>query len=723
MNFIHSPNLSGLRRCLFLALIAVAAPYPAHADVEDVLKRIQRDGSARVIVRMKADAGAAAWSAAQPAPRQREAVAAALEKVQPSLRGARINAYKTFRTLPLVSASVTQVQLNGLMSSPEVESISLVRRERKLADNAGIRPSLERPQLAGSVPSIDVLGAWAKGYDGTGYAVAVIDDGVNLNHPMLKGKNVGDACFSADFGTTTKNNCPSGQSPQFGPGAASNCPANSSRCDHGTHVSSIAVGNDGINFGVARGAKLVPIDVFSVDTDPADCSPDPAPCELTDSLAVLDALDYVNEHAAKFKIAAVNLSLGGAPRDGYCDDDPRKGVIDMLRLKGIAVAAAASNDGLTGKISPPACISSAVSVGATNDGTTVASFSNFSSITDFMAPGVSILAAAGSGSGLASKSGTSSSSPHVAGAWAVLRSAFPAAQFDQLETALKQTGIPVTRQNAGYSVPKIQLASAIIRLQGSDRRIINNVVSSTAPAAGESYLRFFNTSASAGTVTVTLRDSGTGTALATWTSPSIPPQASPQVAIETIESMSKPSGIVIVPSGAPYYNVEVASTFSGYVQHVLWTRSAGVFANLSSCASGVAVGSSNIPNVHATSIRDYASRIRIVNTGATTDHAVLTFNDSLTGATIGQWTSKDIASGASLEVTAAQLENELKPLGAAVSGSLQQYNVRLSNLAGYLQHVMQNVAVGALVDMTAKCELGIASAGPATPATAAAVAN
>ena len=719
MNFILSPILSSFRRGLFMALLAGAAAYPARADVEDVLKGIQRDGYARVIVRLKADAGAAAWSATQPAPRQRAAVAAALENVQPSLRSARINAYKTFRTLPLVSASVTQAQLNSLMSSPDVESISLVRRERKLEDSAGLRPTLARPQLAGSVPSIDVLGAWAKGYDGTGYAVAVIDDGINLNHPMLKGKNVGDACFSADFGTTTKNNCPSGRSPQIGPGAASNCPENSRRCNHGTHVSSIAVGNDGVNFGVARGAKLVPIDVFSVDTNPADCSPDPAPCELTDSLAVLGALDYVNEHAAEFKIAAVNLSLGGAPRDGYCDDDPRKGVIDMLRLKGIAVAVAASNDGLTGKITAPACISSAVSVGATDDGTTVASFSNFSSIIDFMAPGVSILAAAGTGSRLVSRSGTSSSSPHVAGAWAILRSAFPTGQFDLLETALKQTGIPVTRQGAGYNVAKIQVAGAISRLQGSDSRIINNVVSSAAPAAGESYLRFFNTSASAGTVTVTLRDSGTGTVLATWKSDSIPPQASPQVAIGTIETKAAPSGIVIVPNGAPYYNVEVTSTFSGYVQHVLWTRSARVFANLSSCASGVATGgSSYIPNVHATSIRGYASLIRIVNTGATTDRAVLTFNHSITGATIGKWTSGDIAVGASLEVTAAQLENEVLALGEAASAAPLQYNLQLSNLSGYLQHVIRNEEVGALVDMTAKCKLGIASDGSAARADA-----
>ena len=707
------PNLFGFlrcsARCLVIAGLALVTAMPARAEIEDVFRKIQRDGQARVLVRMKAGSGTAAWSPTQSAPRQRAAVAAALDSIQPSLRNARIGGIKTFRTLPLVATTVTQDQLMGLMSAPEVEGVFLVRRERKADTTAAVGRVLESAQLATSVASIDVLNAWSKGYDGSGYAVAVIDDGFNLSHPMLKGKAVGDACFSADFGTTTKNNCPSGKSPQVGAGAASNCPAAGSHCDHGTLVASIAVGNDGFNFGVARGAKLLPIDVFSTDTDSSDCSPDPAPCELTDSLAVLDALDYVNEHAAELKIAAVNMSIGGRPRDGYCDDDPRKGVIDMLRQKGIAVAIAAGNDGLTGQVAPPACISSALAVGASNDGTTVAGFSNFSSILGFMAPGVNVSGASASGSGLASMNGTSASSPQVAGAWAVLRSAFPAGPFDQMVLALKQTGIPLTRQNSGITVPKIQVASAIDRLNGKDRRTINNLVSSSAPGFGQTFLRFFNNAATVGTVTITLHDSGTGGVLGTWTSPKIPPQASPQIALQTIENEAVPApGQSVVSSGRIYYNLEVASTFTGYMQHVLWARTTGVFANLSSCASGFATDTSVIPNVHASTNLNYTSRIRIVNTGTTADHAILKFYDAVKGTEIAQWTSSDIAPGASLEVTAAQIEAQVGALRLAVNNALLQYNARLSNLTGYLQHVIENTTVGALVDMTSKCDLGIA---------------
>lgn len=700
---ILSPNVS---RWLSAALLAFAVSAPAGAaDVEDAMKRIARDGHARVLLRMKADSGLSNWTPTQPAGRQRAAVAAALENTQPALRRARIANLKTFSTLPLVAATVTREQLLELVSAPEVEQVYLVQRERKQQDAPALYRSRETIQLATSVPSIDVLDAWAKGYDGTGYSVAVIDDGFNLNHPMLHGKNVGDACFSPTY-ETAKSNCPSGQTPQIGTGAASNCPVG--RCNHGTGVASIAIGNDGTNYGVARGAKLVPIDVFSTETSVAECAPEAAPCELTDSLAVLDALNYINENATALKIAAVNLSFGGVARDGYCDDDPRKGVIDMLRQKGIAVAAAASNEGLTGKISPPACISSAIGVGATNDGTTVATFSNFAATLDVMAPGVSIQAAAGSGVGLSTTNGTSAAAPHVAGAWAVMRSAFPQASFDQLETALKQTGLPVTRVGSGVSLPKIQVMSAINRLQGRDRRVFNNMVSSSAPALGQSFLRFFNNSNASGTVTVTLRDSSSGVVVGTWTSPVIPPQASPQIAIETIEREASPVNAQLPVRGErTYFNIDVTSTFRGYMQHVLWARAGGVFANLSSCASGFADDASVLLNVHASTNSSYGSRIRIVNTGANPDVAQLAFYSPVSGAEIAQWTSPQIAPGASLEVTADELEAQVSAL--RLSGDvLLQYNVRLSNLSGYLQHVVENNVVGALVDMSSKCDLGVA---------------
>ena len=436
-------SLSGLKRSFAAGLFAFAALLvagPVRADVTDVMREIERAGDARVVITMKTGDGRAAWEAARSVEQQRAVVADASERFARSMSAAEIPVRKRYRTLPFAGARVNREQLLKLAGMPEVTGIQLVRNERKHQVSDATLGDVERQSLANSVPSIDVPSAWAQGADGTGYTVAVVDGGFNLAHAMLKGKSIGDACFADSYGTTLKPNCPSGATPQIADGAASNC-SDATRCAHGTHVASIAVGNDGTNFGVARGAKVVPIDVFSKDTDAADCSPDPAPCEVTNSLAVLDALDYINDHAIDFHVAAVNLSLGGATVAGYCDDDPRKAVIDMLRKKGVAVVVSAGNDGATGMIEKPACISSAVAVGATDNGTNVASFSNFATTLDLMAPGTRIVAASSSANTLlVTMSGTSMAAPHVAGAFAVLRSAMPNSTTDQLEDALKTTG-------------------------------------------------------------------------------------------------------------------------------------------------------------------------------------------------------------------------------------------------------------------------------------------
>ena len=684
--------LRWLSACAFLLLVAM----PAYADVTDAMQEIQRAGKARVIVRMRTGSGEHAWAAAQSTMRQRQAVSEAVDNLAPKMRTARIEGIRTFRTLPFVAATVTREQLLSLAESPDVESISVVHLERKVA--------IERGAISTAAASIDISDAWAAGYDGTGYAVAVIDGGFNTSHPMLAGKVVAAACFSHDFATIQTNQCPSGKTPEINTGAASNCPAGSTRCDHGTHVASIAVGNDGTNFGVARGAKLVPIDVFSKDTDATDCSPDPAPCEVTDSLAVLDALDYINDQAAALNIAAVNISIGGALKTGYCDDDVRKSVIDMLRAKGIAVAISAGNDGATDKVAVPACISSAEGVAASNDSTAIASFSNFASTLDLVAPGSSITAAAGTGTGLATRSGTSMASPFVAGGWTVMRQALPSASFDVLESALKQTGLSATRAGSDITLPKIQIMAAIGRAQGRDRRIFNNVFSANYRALGDSYVRFANASTADGSVTITLRDVATGDSLGTWTSPNIPARSSQQFDLARIQrELVNASGLALATSA--YFNLEVASTFNGYVQHVAWNQTTGILTNLTSCAAHYSSDTSFLMQVFSSQINDYTSRLRLVNTSLGTDRALLVFYDQATGAELLRWQSPDVAPGGTLEVAVPNIEAANSALASRPSGTGVLFNVKVLRFNGYLQHVLGSRQANALFDMTPKCDL------------------
>lgn len=716
MGFFLSPYIRPL-----LILAAVVAPVvvagPARAGVEDVLREVGESGSAQVLVRMKADGGGAvAWSPRLSVSRQRVAVATAFHEAAPALARARVGSVRRFRTIPYLATTVTREQAMALAGDQAIEGIFLIRRERRAQTT-----SVERAQAVGlsaAQLSIDLGSAWDRGFDGAGTAIAVIDSGINVNHPALAGKNVGDACFANTFGTTTRAQCPSGQTPQIGTGAASYCPSDSTRCDHGTHVASLAVGNDNAGtgaYGVAKGAKLVPIDVFSLVTDAAECSPDPAPCVLTDSLAVLNALDYVNEKAVELKIAAVNLSIGGSSRDGYCDDDPRKSVIDMLRAKGVAVAVAASNGGQTGKITTPACISSAIGVGAVDNGTNVASFSNFATTLDFVAPGVSLSGAKGSGSGYGTRSGTSMSVPQVAGAFAVLRQAYPTLSVEALETALKQTGLAVSRADSGISVPKIQIGAALDRLQGVNRRLFNNVVASSS-SHGESMLRFYNPTPVAGNVRVTLRDGETGALVGDWLSPAIPPRASLQFSAKSIQTNATRGGFPVAPELRAYFNFDVVSSFKGSVQHVLFSQQAGAISNLTNCGAAIPTDTAkHAMNVHASSFAGYPSRLRIVNTGAAPAAAPLTFYSAGTGTKIMDWVTPEIASGASYELTIPQFEARVSMPAGALEGGNGTYNVTLGNFSGYIQHLVENVEPGVLLDMTAKCDLVPGTAQAMTP--------
>lgn len=713
-----SMNRPFTRLLRFLVLFAaVTAPGllsgPVHAGVEDVLREIAPNGHAQVLVRMKADGGGGApWSPRLSTSRQRVAVATAFHEAAPALHRARVVGLRHFRTIPYVAAMVTREQAMALAAEDAVESIFLIRRERR-AD----APQRERAQAVGlsaAQLSIDLGSAWDRGFDGAGYAIAVIDSGINFNHPALAGKNVGDACFANTFGTTTIAQCPSGATPQIGKGAASNCPGDSTRCDHGTHVASVAVGNDSAvfgaaTFGVAKGAKIVPIDVFSLVTDPAECSPDPAPCVLTDSLAVLNALDYVNEKAIELKIAAVNLSIGGSSRDGYCDDDPRRAVIDMLRQKGVAVAVAASNGGQTGKISTPACISSAVGVGSVDNGTAVASFSNFANTLDFVAPGVSISGAKGSGSGYGTRSGTSMSAPQVAGAFAVLRQAFPALSLDAIEAALKQTGTPVTRADSGITVAKIQVGAALDRLQGVNRRFLNNVFAGVS-GQGESMLRFYNPSAATGNVRIAVRDGDTGAYLGDWTSPPIPSQAALQFTAKSILANTTRNGFPVVPELRAYLNLEVVSSFKGSTQHVLYNEQARALVNLTNCGTTPSTDTAkHLMNVHSSAFAAFPSRVRVVNTGVAPAQAKLSFYNAGTGAKIFEWTTPSIPSAATHEVSVPSIEARVTIPSGAMDGGSGYYNVTVEGFSGYVQHIVANIDPGVLVDMSAKCDVVVST--------------
>ncbi len=378
---------------------------------------------------------------------QRQAIAAVRDSALAALGTAEHGNVKTYSTLPMIALEVSAEALRRLASHPNVVSIK---------EDIPVPPG-----LAKSVPRIGAGNAHDQGFAGSNWAVAIVDSGVDTSHPFFAGRIVAEACFSTTS-SVSLSVCPGGFN-STEPGSGISCPLDLIDCHHGTHVAGIAAGAGQGFGGVAPGADIIAIQVFSEVVDQGWCQQAqlPTPCLGTFPSDQLLALEHVALLKDSIDIAAVNMSLGGGAFAANCDDDPRKPAIDNLRAAGIATVIASGNSAFDGAVGTPACISSAIAVGSTTKTDQVSEFSNHAGIIDLMAPGSAINSSL-PGGGFGLESGTSMAAPHVSGAVAALRSADPLATVDEIEGALTSTGRGVTR--ALVTKPRIQVDAAVAAL-------------------------------------------------------------------------------------------------------------------------------------------------------------------------------------------------------------------------------------------------------------------
>jgi subtilisin family serine protease len=345
----------------------------------------------------------------------------------------RVN--RVFKTAPGMALTVSERALTALEASPGVIWVS--------------EDPLVEPFLDESTVVIGAVEAWSMSLTGTGWWIAVLDTGLLASHRMFAGKPVVQACFSHKAGWNGDPNDPNGDCPN---GLAVDHSANSAQpfepnyfgYDHGTHVAGIAVGKDTLTprYGVARDSGLIAVQVFHRVTVPS-------PRLLAHSSDVIAGMEHVYSLRNSLQIAAVNLSLGftafGDGQQAECDAfvPAMKTVIDNLRAANIATVAASGN------FLPvpcylnawPACISSAVSVTAIDANGRFADFAMHNFMTDLSAPGVAIKSATASGDdAYLEKDGTSMAAPHIAGSWALMRSARSNLNVTQVLNALRSTG-------------------------------------------------------------------------------------------------------------------------------------------------------------------------------------------------------------------------------------------------------------------------------------------
>ncbi|MFC5801934.1 S8 family serine peptidase [Streptomyces formicae] len=302
--------------------------------------------------------------------------------------------------------------------------------------------------LAQSTAQIGAPAAWAAGLDGKGVKVAVLDTGVDLNHPDMDDQVA--------------------ESVSFVPGETV-----ADAHGHGTHTASTVGGSgdasDGTERGVAPGAELLVGKVLSDEG-------------YGDDSWVIAGMEWAVAQGAK----VVSMSLGSStPSDGT---DPMSQAVNRLSAQSDALfVVAAGNAGMEGVMGAPGTADAALTVAAVDADDALASFStmgprygDYALKPDIAAPGVDISAAKTGGTAdsgyYQAMSGTSMATPHVAGAAAILAQAHPDWTAQQLKDTLMSTAKPLERYTA-YQV-------------GAGRTDVRSSLGATVTATGSAYFGF-----------------------------------------------------------------------------------------------------------------------------------------------------------------------------------------------------------------------------------------
>jgi len=188
---------------------------------------------------------------------------------------------------------------------------------------------------------------------------------------------------------------------------------------HGTHVAG-TIG--GATYGVAKNVTLYTVRVL-------DCSGSGT------NASVIAGVDWVTAHAVKPAVA--NMSLGGGA------DAALDAAVTNSINSGVTYAIAAGNSRRDACKFSPARVPLAITVAATTNTDTRASYSNYGTCVDLFAPGSSITSAwYTSTTATNTISGTSMATPHVAGVAALYLQAHPTATPTEVTNAIKAAATP-----------------------------------------------------------------------------------------------------------------------------------------------------------------------------------------------------------------------------------------------------------------------------------------
>ena len=200
---------------------------------------------------------------------------------------------------------------------------------------------------------------------------------------------------------------------------------------HGTHVCGTiaqSTNNSLAVAGIAFNCTIMPVKVmdrFGKGTDDD----------------IIDGIKYAADNGAH----VINMSFGGPDANPFLEE-----AVNYAVGKGVVICASTGNDN-DNSVAYPAAYPGCIAVGATNRSRQRASYSNYGSAIDVVAPGgeapsdwiwqetYKVERAPGSGFDLVGMVGTSMACPHVAGLAALLRSHNPSWTATQARAAIENT--------------------------------------------------------------------------------------------------------------------------------------------------------------------------------------------------------------------------------------------------------------------------------------------
>jgi len=350
-------------------------------------------------------------------------------------------------TMPAYRAELEARGVHVLGAIPELGALQVavpIGREREALAELSADPRVEQAELNGvgrsflvpddaiyrdlqwSLRKIGMETAWEATTGSSDVIVAVLDTGVERDHPDLLGSVLAGYDFVNDD------------------------PDPSDDSSHGTFVAGViaAQGNNAEGIaGIAWRTRILPVKVLDSEGLGADT-------------VVSKGIIYAVENKAKI----INLSSGATESSRLLEEAVR-----FAERRGVLVVTSAGNTGdKKNEVIYPAAYPSVLAIAATDERDDIPAFSQRQSYVAMAAPGVNIPGPAWRGGGRGDylmHTGTSAAAPHVSGVAALILALKPEISLAELRSTLTETADRVPSRDGGAGAGRLNASRAIDKLR------------------------------------------------------------------------------------------------------------------------------------------------------------------------------------------------------------------------------------------------------------------